>query len=312
MATSRKTTRKASDDDAGDMKLAPVKKKASVTKHITVAVQRPTMVEVSPSPTSMATFFPSSAPKVASVLLPATKSCAAPKESCSEVGKGLLALGIRPAHGDVIDRSSTLKCCIIREPTITACIFRFEPTDLERNASGSWAEKLFFDAVKDNMKWVMDYNVDHDCLHWYHENVLQLNPKRFPIRMFVIRMEGAPPAHNILMQIGKAICENVNAMYPNKAKPPAALDGSKLYWMTLPDGAVWADVIGYDAALTALFHKTGPRSDEYYALHESTIHSFFHRGTLSLDLARILHAPNDQIHPSELEGLKHDSMNESD
>jgi hypothetical protein len=131
--------------------------------------------------------------------------------------------------------------------------------------------------------------------------------------MFVIRMEGAPPPHKIIIEeLGNIICSNINAMDENKDKKTAVLDESNFYWMTMPDGAVWADVIGYDAALTALFRQTGPPSDGFYDLHQPTIHSYFHRATFSLDLARTLRAPNDQVHPSELGYLERDSMNESD
>jgi len=74
-------------------------------------------------------------------------------------------------------------------------------------------------------------------------------------------------------------------------------DGTSYFW--LPDGAVWSDIIGYDAALTALIRDAGPPCDGYYDLHWATIHSYFQPVTFSLDLARTLRAPNEQIHPSE-------------
>jgi hypothetical protein len=103
------------------MKLPPTKKKASPMKHV-ILLQPPTMVELSPSRTSMPTSFPSS-----------------------------------------------------------------------------------------------EINVENNCLHWYHQNVLQLNPKKFPIRMFVIRMEGAPPPHKIIIEeLGNIICSNISAMDEDK------------------------------------------------------------------------------------------------
>jgi hypothetical protein len=175
------------------------------------------------------------------------------------------------------------------------------------HSPGAWAEKLFFDAVKSNKKWTTDLNVESTCPHWYHNNVLQLNQRHYAIRMFVIPLERSPTKIQIV-GLGNTICKNINATHANTTT--TTLDETHYFW--LPDGAVWSDVIGYDAALTALLRKAGPSCDNYYSNYEATIHTFFHPATSSLDLARTLRAPNDQIHPSERQHLEQRSEKQPD
>lgn len=109
---------------------------------------------------------------------------------------------------------------------------------MARKTSGSWAEKRFFDALREKKDSIISLNVDHDCVHWHHENMLQVNAKKFPIRMFVIRLEGVPPSHEIMIALGNTICDNINALDENKDKKTAVLDESNLYWMTVPDDSM--------------------------------------------------------------------------
>jgi hypothetical protein len=60
-----------------------------------------------------------------------------------------------------------------------------------------------------------DYRLN--CPYWYHENVRQLNPKQYPIWMFVIRvLEGAPPPLGKIIELRKYICEQINNTDNNK------------------------------------------------------------------------------------------------
>jgi hypothetical protein len=57
--------------------------------------------------------------------------------------------------------------------------------------------------------------------------------------------------------------------------------------------------VGYDAALASLLLETGhTRDDGYYLHNKDKIHSYFHPGSMSVELARTLLAPPEEIHPS--------------
>lgn len=59
-----------------------------------------------------------------------------------------------------------------------------------------------------------------------------------------------------------------------------------------------------DKALERLCNQTGPISTGYYEKHREIIHAYFHKRSLSLELARVLKAPIEQVHPDEREDLK--------
>jgi hypothetical protein len=66
-------------------------------------------------------------------------------------------------------------------------------------------------------------------------------------------------------------------------------------------GCVWADVVGYQEALKMLVKKTINQVPQpgFYEMYRDLIHSHFHSGGLTLDLACALHTPMDQVDPSE-------------
>ena len=288
MTTSRKPSNKSGDDE--DTKLPPIKRKPAPAKHS----PRPALPTIiSPARASR----PSSTPTLAGMSI-STASESTKGNPSPVVGKGLLAFGLRPAStsfGSFLDKDSTLKCCVIHGPTTSALVFRVQPNDIVRNLGGSWGEKCFFEAVRLKKQWVLDIGVDNTCLSWYHDNIEQKNPKGYAIRLFVIKVEGPPPTKDVIVDIGNYICRHINDADNNKTT--TKIEEASFFW--LPDDAVWSDIIGYDAALAALIRDAGPPCDGYYDLHWATILSYFEAGSFSLELARTLRAPNEQIHPSE-------------
>lgn len=292
MTIAHNTSKKGDDDE--DKKLPAKKKQPAAAKH---SPPRSLPILISPPPR-----YSMASPSKTSTASNNTKPSSLP-------GQGLLAFGMRPAcssYGTFHDKNSTLKCCVIRGVTTTALVFRVQPNDSEN--PGAWGEQCFFAAIRFKKDWVSKYMVDTKSLRWYQDNVPQFNPNKFPIRLFVIRIQGPPPSNDHLLGLGNDICMHLNATEGNRTT--TIVEQASYFW--LPDAAVWADVIGDDAALTALIREAGPPCDGYYDLHEATILTFFHPGSFSLDLARTLHAPNHQIHESQRQQLEQHVDMESD
>jgi hypothetical protein len=257
-----------------------------------------------PSPAASLSSFASSRSgnsSVASVNFPATLTNSAVVLQPSVMKDGLAAFGIKAASAPkakYFDNDSTLKCCMIKGHDGSAIVFRVEPND-PKIKSGAWGEKCFFEAVRENQEWLASINVDSTALKWFHENEPKKNPKNFPIRLFVIYTEeNTTPKENIV-KLGQYICQHLNAAPGNNTT--TILHEHNFFW--LPDGAVWSDIIGCDAALTKLIKDRGHPSPGYFDMHRATIHTYFHPQTLSIDLARNLYAPIEEVHPSLRENL---------
>ena len=216
--------------------------------------------------------------------------------------EGLGAFGIKPAilSGCENNKNSKLKAVIIAERPHATMIFCCEPNN-PNNHNGSWSEKAFFDAVHHKLEWVTAINVDNDMLHWYDNDMPQLNPKGYNIRLFVIPCSEVP-AESSIINLAKYICTNINGM-PNNSMV-IEMNPQDLFWIPTAKGPVWSDIIGSDAALKMLMEKKGMPKPGYYFRNSVAIHSYFHPHTFMLDLAHALHAPIDQVHP---EFCKHES-----
>lgn len=112
--------------------------------------------------------------------------------------------------------------------------------------------------------------------------------------MFFINADGKKPAKDTLVRLGNEVCKHLNAEEGNDTF--TSVEETSFFW--IPRGAVWSDIIGFDAALSALFQETGQPYDGYYEAHMGTIHSYFNPGTFGIDLAKKLYAPVDELHPS--------------
>ena len=208
---------------------------------------------------------------------------------------------IKPAHNPYSkDKNSTLKCVLINSPEANAIVFRVEPTDPD--ARGSWAEKIVFDAIYKGEKWVRDLGIDSKNQKWFHENEVVNNEKGYPIRMFVLRCEEMPPKEKIF-DLGEHICIQINSAPGNRTTTSVERDA--FFWIDPDTKPVWSDIVGVDVAMETLMIKTGvPNADDYFKQNKDIIHSFFHPGSLSLQLARVLKAPMEEVHPDFLEDVK--------
>ena len=207
----------------------------------------------------------------------------------------LSAFGLELAHsGDKgnIDKNSTLRCCLIEMPDGTDIMFRIQPNDPQN--PGSWSEKVMFDCIRLKKNWTLAIGVDPYMMPWHHNNIKQENARGYPIRLFKIKVKKRPKK-NQLLKLGQHICEQINAQPGNQTTMEVNQDD--FFW--LDDKAVWSDVIGCDASMEKLFRLVGQPLPGFYELHHKLIHCYFKPGTLSAALARILHAPIDQIHPSQ-------------
>lgn len=126
------------------------------------------------------------------------------------------------------------------------------------------------------------------------------NNKGYAIRLFVIQLACRPPKDSPV-NIGQYICRHVNATPGNKTT--IVVDEENFFWIEPEQKPVWADVVGSQAALTRLLGMTGPLTADFFNTYKEAIHQHFQPKTLSLELARILHAPNDELHPSETSKL---------
>ena len=205
---------------------------------------------------------------------------------------GLAAFGIQAATPGQVTRDSWLKACLVKGPGSCGIVFRVEPKDASING-GSWAEKCFFDALRQKQDWIVRLNFHPRCLSWYHGDVEQKNSKGYAIRLFVIYATEAPSKDNVL-KLGAFICSQVNAM-PDNATTISVADEMAFFW--IPRAAVWADVIGTAAAFKTLVDTHGVPYQGYYEKHRDVIHSYFRPGTLTHEIATKLRAPIEQVAP---------------
>jgi hypothetical protein len=219
----------------------------------------------------------------------------------------LLEFGIKPiksvlatAHKVGSPRDSELKCCVIKGPGTSAIVFRAQTLD-PNYLNGSWAEKTFAEAVFScTPMWAMALDFKQKQLKWFHDNLPKTNPKGYFICMFLIRSEQEIIPKEQIVSVGNHICKNINR--DENTTTTITLDEQSFFW--LEGKPVWSDVIGYDAALKDLFLKTGHTSGfpDYYVRFKNTIHSYFHAGTFSVELAQALGAPplKNFTHPCAL------------
>ena len=288
---------------------AVIHKKSPGPTKLAVAPKLPQVASRPPGPTSSFASLATTISHPAFVSSPVTLSKPTSVETCI-APTDLTAFGFKPAGlgpEKLHNRDSMLKCCVIEGPYQNAIVFHVQPID-PKYGNGSWTEKCFADAIRLNMPWVASLAFDRTNQYfWFHENHPQKNPKDYLIRMFVILAESDVIPKENIVQLANYVCSNLNATPNNKTK--TSFDENSLFW--LGHGAVWSDIMGYDAALTRLLKETGTPAPGYYEEHRSLIHSYFHCGTFDLVLAQTLHAPVAEIHPA-LRNQVHESDDNSD
>lgn len=265
-------------------------KKAEVTKHSSPA--RSAFVSPDHGPTYVISAAPSQ-----SVLSSIKKT--RPESLTSTTKNDFLAsFGIKPAASlntsntqATKNKNSMLKCCLLSAGLDSAILFRLQPIDPSCN---NWSEKCLFDALRRHDDWITTLAFDESCLFWFENNLPQRNCKQYVTRMFVIRTE-QNPSDDQLLSLGHHVCTKINQL-PNNTTTTIT-DENSYFWIPR-ETAVWADVIGIDEALAQLTRKLGHPHPGYFELHKTTIDTYFHTGSYSVPLARALHAPVEEIHPS--------------
>ena len=212
--------------------------------------------------------------------------------------EGLAAFGIKSVSECGGDKDSILRCVkIVHSDNSAALVFRCEPNN---ESNPSWVEKMWFDAVRHKVEWVVKLNVEGQMLHWYHDDEAMLNNRGYDVRLFVIQCAEEPPVASI-MKLARYISEKINEIPTNFTTITVVPD--KFFWIPCSDNPVWSDVIGSDAALKTLVEKTGVPKAGYYEANHGTIHSYFRPHTFTLDLARVLRAPIEQVAPGLRGGM---------
>lgn len=223
-----------------------------------------------------------------------------PKDGLSHFGIKAASSGRRAES----DKNSKLKVVLIKGENGTGhLVCRCEPNN-PNYRNGSWSEKTFFDDIRKGADWATLINVDNDMLHWFDHDQPQLNPKGYNIRLFVIPFEEVPTEESVV-QLGEHICQNINAA-PNNNTTISIIPG-QCFWIPTEQNPVWSDVIGSDAALKALVEKKGMPASGCYNTNREAIHSYFRPFTFTLDLARVLHAPIEQVHPELREEMNQEN-----
>ena len=204
----------------------------------------------------------------------------------------LESFGIKPGQRKEYtnERNTKLKCCVIETPgQNNTIIFRFEPYDKKASC---WCEKLLLDDVKIQKDWVVDLNFDDFCYTWYENSVPQQNNKGFPIRLFCINIDSDPPTLKTLLNIGKHICETINAKEGNKTK--ALVDEKDFIWIKK---ATWSEIIGHAMAQKRLQDTIGKFNENSYLQYCHTISAFFREDDIPDYLAKLIGAPKKEFMP---------------
>jgi len=201
---------------------------------------------------------------------------------------------------DMNNRNSTIHLAVVHGNLTPAntntIIVRFKSANANPMVN-AWSEKVLYNEIKARKEWTNQLNFHDRTLNWYHNNTPMRNERGYFMRLFCIYTKGEPPTRPSLLHLGRHICAQLNAIKGNDTV--TTLDEATCFWLD-PINVVWADVIGFDEALKNLMKETSTPFpyDGFYEAHENTIHTYFHRRSLDIELADILFAPMRELHPS--------------
>lgn len=214
---------------------------------------------------------------------------AAPKQQTDILSK----LGIQHSSTTSGSRDSILKAVVIKGLHGTSWIvLRCEPVD-PNGRYGSWSEKVFFEAIWSKPQWVLDCGLHDEVLQWVHNGIPMKNNKGYNVRLFFIKCDNTPQ-DSMVLEYAQIICAEINQTPKNNTT--LLVDEHNFFWIPTDAKPVWRDVVGADKALEMLLDQQ-PWSPKYYQNNKNLVHIYFAPGTLSLDLAKALEAPMDQVHP---------------
>ena len=186
------------------------------------------------------------------------------------------------------ERTSRLLCSLIGGGD-KAIVFRFEPD----GQYSAWGEKVLSDQIRRCESWADALNFEKRPLKWCIDDRPMFNMQNYPIRLFAIPLLQLPP-REIIVEIGKQICAQVNAEPSNTAV--ARVDPNGFFW--IEHETTWQVLISIADTLARLADRVGPPDDNnYFERNRSKILSYFALGTINHELARRIRAPPEMIHP---------------
>jgi len=206
-----------------------------------------------------------------------------------------LIAGSRSSLGRSPDDVSKLKCCLLE----SAIAFRLQKGDVE--ASGTCAEKFLRDdwhQRPDGGELRVTCGIN-ECFPWFPEGATEpaKNDKGCSLHMFIIHMLGKP-TKEVAFEICQAIASKLTQI--SQGRPIVTADKDTFI---CSENAVWSDIAGPAKTLCKLIQEKGePAADPLcFENHEETIKQCCHKGTLARELQASLNAPEDWLHPDELD-----------
>ena len=191
---------------------------------------------------------------------------------------------------------------------MSAIVYRFEPYNAD-DVRGCWSCKVMFDMirVKPRLQWLQDLGIDDQVLYWCHMNVPQKNEQNYPVRMYAIYFDNPElVSKEACYEIAKVICSEINSAPNNRTI--CHFQPSSFFWVPYGE-AVWSDIIGVDRSLRMLHAKCGTPVPGFYDQNQQAVRCCFRPRSLSLEVARLLYAPVDEIHPDEQRNLHAPAQN---
>ena len=132
---------------------------------------------------------------------------------------------------------------------------------------------------------------------WHDNNVVQKNNKGYPIRLFPILLQ-QEPTEEAALTIARQVAAVLTELTQNS--PRTVVNESNFIFKKK---VVWSDLVGNDKALALIQQLHGFPTDNpsFWKDHGKSMCAYFHPRTYSRELAAILHAPTEMIHPDLLD-----------
>jgi hypothetical protein len=145
-------------------------------------------------------------------------------------------------------------------------LIRCEPVNEEEC---SWCEKVIVDALKQSTPWTRRFNII-GVFNWYHNDILQINSKGYPVRLFHIRLCGTNNGQELLQMLAH-LCATICSYSNNREQ--LIIDNDELFWINGP--VVWSDVIGVRHAFYMLTLYKGNIYPGFFEEHEAFVLTYF-------------------------------------
>ena len=170
-------------------------------------------------------------------------------------------------------------------------VLRYSNEDPNRR-NGPWSEKVHADENRRNPAFSSLGFLPY-TKKWFHLNVPQLNPKGYSYRLFLIETE-SKPSKQAVIDLVDYVCGLINATPGNDTTVTPA---NPLFWLgefAIPGAN---EVFGHQESLKMIVAEAGTPVPGYFEQHRSLIRFHYREQSLTMDVARLLHAPIEQVHP---------------